>query len=219
MHFSQCAQCHDILEITYAGQETHPGCNPTAAEILVRQFVDAIQRGDEGEARRLEPLVNRIDEPPALGSVALWYAEVAGWPVFPLRPGEKRPATKHGLLDATVDPDQIREWWSREPMANIGGPTGNTYDVVDVDGPQGIRSLAELGDEVLPEVHGKAATPRGFHYFVLSTGDGNRAGVRPGLDYRGRGGFVVLSPSVVGGKRYSWLMRPSPRIIGSKVSA
>ena len=33
------------------------------------------------------------------------YAD-AGWPVFPLIPGEKVPVTKHGFRDATTDPDR-----------------------------------------------------------------------------------------------------------------
>lgn len=238
MYFTQCAQCHDTLQVTYVGQESHPTCPQTESEQLARQFIDAIQRGDELEAQRLETLVNKVDEPPALGSVALWYASM-GWPVLPLKPDGKLPALPsahpegdplrgkckgecdrlgHGLHDATVDADQIQQWWSRNPAYNIGLRTGIAFDVIDIDGPDGIRSLAELGDDVLPDVHGKVSTPRGFHYFVLPTGDGNRAGVRKGIDYRGQGGFVVASPSIVDGKRYSWLMKPSPEILaGVKV--
>lgn len=185
----------------------------------MRQFVDAIQRHDPAEAERLEKLLNKTDEPPALGPVALWYAR-QGWPVFPLRPGSKVPATKQGFYDATVDPQQIREWWGREPSYNIGVPTGPTsgFDVIDVDGPEGIRSLAELGEDALPDIHGKVATPRGFHLLVKATEDGNRAGVRPGIDYRSLGGYVCMAPSIVDGRRYSWLMKPSPEIIG-KVNA
>jgi hypothetical protein len=37
---------------------------------------------------------------------ALFYASL-GWPVFPCR--GKKPATPHGVKDATTDPDQIRK--------------------------------------------------------------------------------------------------------------
>ena len=69
---------------------------------------------------------------------ALRYA-AAGWPVFPLAPGEKVPLVKsahgkgdtcrgecgklgHGLYDATCDERTIRNWWGDdgEPGANIG---------------------------------------------------------------------------------------------------
>ncbi len=179
-----------------------------------REFIDAIQRGDEKEAQRLEKILDAPRPTPPLGSVALWYAEAAGWPVFPLRVGEKIPATKHGFKDATRDPDQIRQWWERgNPNYNIGIPTGpDTFDVVDVDGPDGFQSLVELQD-ALPDVHGKVDTPRGLHLYVEGTTDGNRAGVRKGIDYRSAGGFVVAPPSMVDGKRYSWVMQPSPRIL------
>lgn len=238
MFFTTCLACGNILHATFQGQETHPTCEPTEAEKLARQFVDAVQRHDAAEADRLEKLVNKADEPPALGSAALYYASI-GWPVLPLKPDGKLPALPsahpdgdplrgkckgecgrlgHGLHDASTDADQIQQWWTRNPQFNIGLRTGIAFDVIDIDGPDGIRSLAELGDDVLPDIHGKVSTPRGLHYFVAPTGDGNRAGVRKGIDYRGQGGFVVASPSIVDGKRYSWLMRPSPEILGADLA-
>lgn len=70
------------------------------------------------------------------GSAALWYAS-KGIPVFPCRPGEKVPATRHGFKDATTDPAQVITWWMRSPMANIGLATGVRFDVVDIDPPHG----------------------------------------------------------------------------------
>jgi len=216
--YSTCHSCKEPLIITYVGQESHPSCPQTEAELQARQFVDAIQRGDEAEAERLEKL---IDQPavPNLGSSAVWYAE-QGWKVFPLAPNSKQPLLAKrdggkGLYDATTDIDKVREWWSQYPSANIGLPSGLMWDVIDVDGPEGVRSLAELGDDVLPDIHGKVGTPRGFHLYVVATGDGNRAGVCPGIDYRGRGGYVVAPPSQIDLKRYVWLVKPSPAILGS----
>ena len=213
--FTTCQRCGDTLSPTFTGQETHPGCEPTEMEKLCREFVDAIQRGDEGEAKRLEKLVNAPPKIPSLGSAALWYAKKAGWPVFPLRPGEKVPAVSGGFKSATRDEQRIREWWGSNPNYNIGIPTGPTsgFDVIDIDGEIGFRSLAELGEDKLPPVHGKVATPRGLHLLTLATEDGNRAGILPGIDYRSIGGFVVGVPSVVDGRRYTWLMPPSPAIL------
>jgi hypothetical protein len=75
-----------------------------------------------------------------------------GWPVFPLRPGDKRPAL-HGAdrcpgtgpcadthagweQRATTDPDRIRAAWARAPY-NVGIATGPArLVVVDLDTPK-----------------------------------------------------------------------------------
>lgn len=146
---------------------------------------------------------------------ALWYAE-AGIPVFPCRPGEKRPATRHGLNDATTDADQIRAWWTRTPNANIGLATGHRFDVVDVDGPAGHQTLARLAisGEIDAAALGKVSTPRdgGMHIYLPPSGSGNAAGLGDGMDYRGNGGYVVAPPSIIttgaNPGEYAWTAEP-----------
>src|SRR5690606_39132880 len=60
---------------------------------------------------------------------------VSGVPVFPCVSGEKRPLTRHGFQEASVDLAQVAAWWHRWPSANIGIPSGalSGVDVVDVD--------------------------------------------------------------------------------------
>ena len=142
----------------------------------------------------------------------------------------------HGLYDATLDPEQIRAWWDAEPEANIGTPTGPDgcgYDVIDVDGRTGLATLADLkhascppgcSDETfcaatgeIPPVLYRSITPGkddgpGRHLFIAATGDGNASRYEPGMDYRGKGGYVVLPPSTgLNGNRYSWITRPEVR--------
>lgn len=167
-------------------------------------FLDALSADDQAEADRLAALIDtteaerkaRLYAPGSLLTSALYYAH-KGIRVFPLRPGEKRPATRHGLNDATTDPDQVRAWWEATPDANIGTPTGYQFDVVDVDPPDGWESLVELKTAgLIPEPLGYAHTPRGgMHIYVPVSGDGNAAGILPGIDLRGRGGYVVAPPS------------------------
>ncbi|WP_435589790.1 bifunctional DNA primase/polymerase [Micromonospora aurantiaca (nom. illeg.)] len=140
-------------------------------------------------------------------AAALRYA-AAGWPTFPCRPDEKRPLTRHGCLDATCDPDQIRAWWARWPTANVAVATGDPGpDVVDVDvkhgsaGPESYHRLRAAG--LLRGAHAFITTPSGgWHLYYAGTAQGNGALARHGVDFRSSGGYVLAPPSVVGGHRY-----------------
>lgn len=144
----------------------------------------------------------------SLGGAALWYAQ-AGLRVFPLQPRAKLPRQRsHGCKDATTDVEQVQAWWRAEPEANIGIATGHLVDVIDIDGPAGVQSWANLTN--LPPLLGQVSTPRagGVHLYVPSTDGavGNRTRVADGIDYRGRGGYVVAPPSVNDhGVAYHWL--------------
>jgi len=144
-------------------------------------------------------------------AAALEYA-ARGWPVFPLEPGGKRPLGRlapHGLKDASTDLEQIRAWWGAQPQANIGLVTGVHFDVLDVDGDEGWRSLAHAVAEhgCLPSAPVAGTPSGGAHYLFLPTGLGNRAGFLPGLDWRGVGGYIVAAPSVgANGRSYEWLV-------------
>jgi hypothetical protein len=75
---------------------------------------------------------------------ALAYA-TASWPVFPCIPGEKVPATSHGVKDATTDAAQIRAWWARNPGRNVAIATGAPGpDVLDVELLAAGGSIASL---------------------------------------------------------------------------
>lgn len=211
--WTSCTSCGGSLAVSYVGQMTHPTCESHPDERLAREFCDAVQRGDEPEMVRLEKLLNAPRPEPKLGPSALWYAKTAGWPIFPCHPGTKEPMTRHGFKDATTDESQIRKWWKAEPLANIAGATGYLYDVIDIDEARGFESFRNLESGVVPDIHGKANTPRGQHIFIKKTGDRCAIGFRPGLDFKGELGYVILSPSSVGGRSYSWVMKPSPEIM------
>jgi hypothetical protein len=144
-----------------------------------------------------------------LGGAALWYAN-RGFLVFPLREGQKTPATRNGFHDSSMSPDTIRRWWTKNPRYNIGLVTGHYFDVIDIDGPDGVQSATLLEDQGrLPEPIALAATPRGYHWCITPTGDRNAAGLMPGIDYRGHGGYIVAPPSIVNGATYRWLQPPN----------
>ncbi|OBB20602.1 bifunctional DNA primase/polymerase [Mycolicibacterium elephantis] len=221
--YTTCRDCGGQLHTT-DGDTVHPGCTPkpTKAERLAHDWLVAIQAADEFTADAIEYDIEQLDNrPPRLLAAALRYASW-GWPVFPLQPRGKRPATKHGFKDATTDPDRIRTWWAAADC-NIGVPTGYAFDVIDIDPPAGAISLArmlELEDTAtgigpIPDVHGHVATASGgIHYYIPPLEHGNAAGMLPGIDYRGIGGYVVAPPSTLGerGRAWSWVSTPSPTI-------
>ena len=131
---------------------------------------------------------------------ALSYA-ASGWPVFPCKPGGKRPLTERGHLDATTDPSKITAWWNRWPNANIGIPTGERTGllVLDVDHPAGGDALeAECGELPATRTHGTGSGGTHLLYRYPDTGErfGNSSGDLPdGYDIRGEGGYIVAPPS------------------------
>lgn len=176
---------------------------PDEAETDLRAAIDS---GDPARIVAAEAEVDRLEAPqtaPSLHSVALWYAE-QGFRVFPLSPGTKIPFKgSNGCHGASSNRDVVDGWWTDSPEANIGIATGHLIDVIDIDGIEGQRSrVAHWGDifeRADNDAVAKILTPRsgGMHLWVPATGDGNAAGIVPGIDYRGVGGYVLAPPSVV----------------------
>jgi hypothetical protein len=121
--------------------------------------------------------------------------------VFPLKPRGKKPLgslVPHGLKEASRDHAVIRDWWRREPKANIGIVTGAGHFVVDLDDAEAVSWFANACGR-----HGGAKTltvrtARGFHVFFACGAEvpSSAARIAPGVDVRGKGGYVVAAPSV-----------------------
>lgn len=170
-----------------------------------------------------------------IGAAALAYAR-RGWPVFPLHgpadnpggctcgkpacsnPG-KHPRTAHGFKDASTDPAQVARWWAKWPEASIGIATGERagFWVLDVDGPAGEASIAQLEAD-----HGPlpatliAQTGGGGRHILFAHPEGWGATISAGklgagLDTRANGGYIVAAPSrhAKTGALYEWASDPS----------
>lgn len=153
-------------------------------------------------------------QPQELLDAAIGYAAM-GYAVLPCRPGEKRPLTEHGLLDATTDPDVVRGWWQRWPLANVGLAARGTL-VIDMDPgrPEGWPGgeCAAAIEALSPPL---ARTPRGgYHVWFRRPAEAcwtNSAGkLAAGVDVRTDGGYVVVPPSCTPCGEYRWLrpLRP-----------
>lgn len=168
----------------------------------------------------------------ALLRAAMAAAE-RGWPVFPLRPGTKRPAL-HGQSRcphtgpcaqghqgwerrATTDPVRIRACWGTAAYG-IGlatGPAGLLVldlDTADDDGgADGAASLAALcqrhGQPYPSDTYTVATPSGGSHlYFTAPPGAALRNTVSllaPKVDTRAHGGYVVATGSTVDGRLYT----------------
>ena len=116
----------------------------------------------------------------ALGCVA------RGWYVFPCKPRAKEPLIRGGFHAATDSREQIAEWWSKWPDANVGIATGaSMLTVLDID--TGIDDRDALEDFF--ERHDLPTT-----YLV-------RTGRRPGFGVQAyfNGGTLKSIPWSVGG--------------------
>ena len=144
-----------------------------------------------------------------LREAALDYA-ARGIPVFPCNPKNKRPLVGRdkdsngtpipgtgGFHIATCDPIIVHQWWTQWPTAMIGIPTGPTssIDVIDIDikynGFAAIPDWKERSNVIV-------RTPsNGAHLYCKSDGSitNTASGIGPGVDTRGRGGYVIVPPS------------------------
>ena len=139
---------------------------------------------------------------------ALRYADM-GLSVIPIIPGQKKPMIKWQQYQTQrATKEQITDWWTKTPNANIGIVTGDVSDVfvVDIDTEEGQQNLLQYGFETVdcPIV----LTPRGGQHLYFKNPTKKitiGAGIIPGTDFRGNGGYVVAPPSVNGnGRRYVW---------------
>lgn len=179
----------------------------------------------------------------SLLKAALAYA-ARGWHVFPLGHGSKdphfdllpakdpskpkgksnRPEYKPFAREAATE-DQIREWWHKDPGANIGLLCGYSTGlmVVDLDpnkksGPRSYKYSPEVRQKLLdregfePTPLTVKTTSGGWHMYyrhprapapIVS----KQVHIKgEGVDVQGgQNQYVVAPPSVVHNKRYKWL--------------
>ena len=130
----------------------------------------------------------------------------------------------HGLKEATTNRARVLAWWTRQPQANIGLATGDRFDVLDLDGLEGVAALRAFAREhglQLPAGGPVVRTGRaeaGWHYCLTPLGLGRGRGLLAQVDYKGVGGYVVAPPSWhASGRQYRWvrdLDHPLPQLPG-----
>ena len=161
--------------------------------------------------------------------MALAYA-AHGWNVFPTYSAEdgvcncwqgkacehpaKHPRTMNGFLDATTDPEKIREWWGMWPASNVAIRTGKESGIVVVDidpGHGGMETVESLSVKGKPLIRTAQVLTQndGFHlYYAYPPGKAyiksmNNA-LGPGIDLKADKGYVIAPPSRGVNGPYVW---------------
>lgn len=144
---------------------------------------------------------------------ALDYA-ARGWPIFPCR-SDKKPYSENGVLDATTNKKQIKEWWREFPKANIGLAVDRcSMMVLDLDPGHSIKDLeAVIGK--LPETKLVQETPRGGkHLFYQIKSDEiippSASKLAKNVDVRSFNSYVLLEPSRTSDGEYTWVSEGKP---------
>ena len=152
-----------------------------------------------------------------------WARE--GVPVFPCRPDDRAPRVEEGLYQATTDPSQIREWWTRWPDSLVGIACGKPggFDIVDCDVDKDTGET--VGENFIrgnyPHAWGLAEiivkTPSGGYHLFFTPGSNLRNYVKSvtGCDVRTDGGYVIAAGEEGyafhrGGFETIWDLNPAP---------
>ena len=106
--------------------------------------------------------------------------------------------------------EEVINWFTKNPDANIGIVTGELSDLVvfDQDSEEAIKFAEEKGG--FPDNTPKAKTGKENRYHVYMQHPGfeirNDVNKKYDIDIRGDGGFVVAPPSIHGsGNQYAWI--------------
>ena len=132
-----------------------------------------------------------------------------GWSVIPLHPRDKRPALAswRAYQRSKASRADLVRWAAAGSYVGIVTGQISGLLILDLDSADAVTEAERLG---LPETV-TARTAKGRHCYFSHPGGsaGNRAGLLPGMDIRGDGGFVVAPGSIhPTGVRYTWIASP-----------
>jgi len=154
-----------------------------------------------------KPTAGEVAENPRLA--AALEALGSGFTPIPIAPGKKKPALIKWkpLQEHPPEEEEVCEWWTKWPNANLAIATGSASGLAVLDFDPGHEKWPPAGCE-LPAAC-VVRTPRGGEHRYFKHVAGLRSdvgeGVRKGVDVRAGGGYVLVPPSTVNGKPYTFL--------------
>lgn len=140
---------------------------------------------------------------------ALKYARL-GYSVLPMK--GKHPLIKFAGRPALTT-DQIKEYWTKYPTANIALRT-TSFFVVDIDtkkahGKDGMKSIKQLPSGVILPTRTQKTASGGYQMFYMKPPDSHLTqaiGLLPGVDIKAHpNNYVLVPPSTTEKGEYRWL--------------
>jgi len=123
--------------------------------------------------------------------------------VFPCK--SKRPTTPAGFKDASTSRDVIKAWFAEHPELNVAVAIPSNRVVLDIDGPEGEKNLAECG--FVPPSTATTITGKGRHLWYEwnhPVPPMRKVGFLPKVDLLCNG-YVLMPPSKhTSGGEYRW---------------
>lgn len=155
---------------------------------------------------------------------ALGYIE-RGWSVMPVnRTGTKVPLVKWTELQERIATrEEVIEWWTRWPEANIGVITGSISGIVAIDidtrkGAEVAPVLAVAPTEFINRTGSGGAHLLYEYPYEVEEGVRTRANLMKGVDVRSDGGYIVVPPSIhANGTPYEWDSEGDPSSLPPEV--
>ena len=142
-----------------------------------------------------------------------------GWRVLPAQPGSKRPILSAWQEQASCNEEQIVQWWTQTPLANIGVQLGSKSGIIDLEGDgQKANEMIMLLFNKDPIITPMFRSSRGMHRIFkyrsgLPHADKNGFHIGPDLELRtgcgNKGAQSIFPPSIhESGIQYEWVVRP-----------
>lgn len=171
------------------------------------------------EATKVDSKNENKNSPPSIGITftnevrfrsvyqAAMYWISKGYEVIPIKPYGNTPTTPHGLNDSTSDINQIRAWFSNEPIygvphlniATVPKEGSPLFDVdIDMHNSNGYEEWRKLtkGKKV-PRTLTELTQSGGLHLsFMGESPIKSKVGIVDGIDIIGQKHYLIRAPSV-----------------------
>ncbi|MCM8782014.1 MAG: bifunctional DNA primase/polymerase [Candidatus Omnitrophica bacterium] len=150
----------------------------------------------------------------ALWDSANYYLSI-GWSLIPVNENKIPLVSWTKYMTEKAEPLTIKTWLDKYPNLMLGVVTGkiSNLSIIDIDRKEAVDDLFSLlGYKPMCPM---AVTPRGgIHlYFAFNPEVSGAINIRPGIDIRSEGGYVVVPPSISPKGKYAWYDNKSPKDI------